>query len=142
MALGLLLHPLFGINNQESRIGIGCPRNHILEELLMSRGIDDDILPFLRRKLDLGRINRDALFLLFLKGIEEIGILKGLARFPGDALDLVHCALGQGIRIVEQTADDRRFAMIHMTDHHDMQNFLFQFLIHYIYPSFRSFCIA
>ena len=110
----------------------------------MARRVDDHIIPLGCGELDAGGVDGNALLLFFLEGIQEIGILKGLARVMGDFLHLGDGSLGQGIRIVEQPANDRGLAVIHMAHHHDIQAcfFMFQFFAHYIYPSFRSFCIA
>ena len=139
VASGLFLHPFMGIHHQKRGLGAGGAGNHVLQKFLVPGGIDDDIIPFFRGELDSGRINGNALLLLFLKSIQKIGILKGFSRVMGDFLHLFHLSQRQCLCIVEEPAQHRGFPVIHMPHHDNIQPVPF---LGHIYPSFLSFCMA
>src|SRR4051812_47373702 len=57
MPAALLLDPFVGRNQQNRRISRRGARYHILQELLMTRGIDDDVWTQFRAKPDLGHVD-------------------------------------------------------------------------------------
>ena len=127
MAAALFLHALFAVDNQERRFSTCRAGNHILQKFLMARRINNHIVALSGRELNARGVNRDTLLLFFLEGIQQVGIFKGLARIVCDFFDLVNGSLRQRIRIVKQAANDRGFAVVHMTHDDDIQPGFFLF---------------
>ncbi len=71
MAPGLLGQALLGIHHEDGGIGLGGAGNHVLEELLVARRVDDHIAPPLGGEPDLGRVHRNSLVAFDLEGIEQ-----------------------------------------------------------------------
>jgi hypothetical protein len=60
----LFLHTFICINEEQRRFCVGRAGDHILEELLMAGGIDDDVLALLSLEPDLRSIDGDVLVAL------------------------------------------------------------------------------
>jgi hypothetical protein len=66
------------------------------------RGVDDDVVALAALEEAARRVDRDALVLLVLEGVEEEGVLERLARALALAPDGVELALRQRVRVGEQ----------------------------------------
>ena len=121
MLLGLLLHALQGIDQQQRPFGPGRPGDHVLEKLLMPRRIDDDVVPALPAEERPRRIDGDSLLLLFKKGIEQERILEFFALLPADGLDLFKLAIRQRSRVGIETPQQGGLPVVHMPDDDDVQ---------------------
>ncbi len=75
---GILLHPFLGIDDQKRGLGAGSARDHVLQELDVTRSIDDDVVALRRLEEDPGRVDGDTLRLLVLQGVEQEGVLERL----------------------------------------------------------------
>ena len=81
-----LVHDAFlGVDEQEGGGGAGGAGHHVLEELLMARGVDDRVGALLRAEEDARGIDGDVLLLLFDQGVEEEGVFE-LHAFDGTVL--------------------------------------------------------
>jgi hypothetical protein len=69
----VFLDAFVGINKQQGGLGIGGAGDHVLEKLLVSRRIDDDILAFGRPEPDLGGVDGDVLIAFGLEGVHQVG---------------------------------------------------------------------
>ncbi len=71
MSLGLRPNSLIAVYDQNTEVGFGCTRGHILEKLQMTRSINQDELVSVEFKIHSSGINTDALLLFFLQRIEQ-----------------------------------------------------------------------
>ena len=140
----LLAHPFIRRDQQHRRIRARRTGDHVFQELLMPRRVDDDVRTAGRFELNLCRINRDVLLLLFKERIKKERILKLHAFFLTRRLDLLHFAIRQRFRVVENTANERGLAVIDVADENDAETLeICCFLTgHYMNPFARSFCMA
>jgi hypothetical protein len=69
-------------------------------------------------KPDLRRVNRDVLVPLRLQRIHQVRPFKRNAAPFGHFLELFQFSFRQRAGIMKQTADKRRFAMVHMAHNH------------------------
>src|SRR6267143_4714773 len=129
MLLGLLLHALQGIDQQQCPFGPSRPGDHVLEKLLVPRRIDDDVVPTLPTEERPRRIDGDSLLLFFKKGIEQERILEFFPLLPADGLDLFKFAIRQRSRVGIETPQQGGLPVVHVPDNDDVQ-------------IFRWFCIS
>ena len=117
----LLLHALVRVDQQQRRLGGGGAGDHVLEELLVARRVDDDVGPLLGVEPDLGGVDRDALVALGLDRVHQERPLERHAAPLGHGLDRVELAVGQGAGLVDQAADQGRLAVVDMADDDDLE---------------------
>ena len=137
---GLFLHAFGRVDEDERGIGAGGAGHHVLEELLVAGRVDDDVLALLGAKPDLRGVDRDVLVALGLQRVHQIGPLERHAAALRDVRELLELAVGQRAGVVEQTADERGFAVVHVPD--DDETELVPRVGHHMYPSRRSFSNA
>ena len=83
--------------------------------------IDDDVLPaFPDEKRPCG-VDRDALLLLFEKGIEQEGILELLSLLATDGLDLFQLAVRQRAGVGIEPSQQGGLAVIDVPDDDDIE---------------------
>ena len=121
MLLGLLLHALQGIDQQQCPFGPSRPGDHVLEKLLVPWRIDDDVVPALPAEKCPRHIDGDALLLFFKKGIEQERILEFLPLLPTDGLDLFKLAIRQRSRVGIETPQQGGLPVVHVSDDDDVQ---------------------
>ena len=71
MAAGLLLHAFVGVDQQQRGFGAGRARDHVLEEFLVARRVDDHVLAFRRAEPDLRGVDGDVLVALGLQAVHQ-----------------------------------------------------------------------
>src|SRR2546423_11039615 len=116
MPTGLLLHAFFRIHQEQRRIGVGSARDHVLDELLVTWLVDDQVFTIAAAKSNLSDVDGDALELLFFEGVQEERVLEWLALLLADAPDLLDAAFFKGAGVREQPPDQSRFTVIDVTD--------------------------
>src|SRR5690349_6207749 len=121
MLFGLFFHAFQRIDQQQRPFGSGRTGDHILEKLLMSRRIDDDVVSTLPTEKRPGRIDSNSLLLLFKEGIKEERVLEFLPLLPADRLDLFEFAIRQRSRVGIETPQQGGLPMVHMPDDNDVQ---------------------
>jgi len=120
VAAGLVHHAFLGVDEQKGGGGAGGAGHHVLEELLVARGIDDRVSALLRAEEDARGIDGDILFLLFNERVEKESIFK-LHAFDGTVLtNLLDLAVGQRVGVVEETADEGGLAVVDVADDDDV----------------------
>jgi hypothetical protein len=82
--------------------------------------VDDDVVARLRLEEHARGVDRDALRALVLERIEQKRILEGLGRARAERTHLLELAVGQRMRIRQQPADDRAFAVIDVSADDDI----------------------
>ena len=74
-------------------------------------------------KPDLRGVDGDVLVALGLERVHQVGPLERHAAALGDFLELLELALGQRAGVVEQPADERGLAVVHVADDDDFELF-------------------
>src|SRR5437879_3728316 len=74
-------------------------------------------------KPDLGSIDCDVLVSLGLERIHQVGPFKRDSAALGNFLELLELSLGQGAGVMEQSADESRFPMVHVTNNDNLELF-------------------
>jgi hypothetical protein len=122
VASALFLDALICGDEEDSGIGAGGTGNHVLEELFMAWGVDDDVGASVRSELDLGGVDGDVLLLLFEKGVEEESVFEVHPFGFGGGLDLGDFSVGEGVGVVEDASDEGGFTVVDMSDEDDAQS--------------------
>ena len=100
MAPGLLGNPLGGVDHQQRGVGRRRPGHHVAEELLVARGIDDDIAARVGTKPDARGVDGDTLVALDLQGVHHEGPFKIGAPALGLGPQFLDLAVGQAAGVV------------------------------------------
>ncbi len=112
----------------------------------MAGCVDDAVGTFFRLEINLRSVDRDALFLFFFQGIEQEGKFETFALLVADVFDGLDFAFGQTAGVRQQSANERGFAVVYMTNDDKPQELAAWsttiIVGHYIYPFARSFCMA
>ena len=121
VAPAVLAHAFLGVDHQHGGLGARRAGDHVLQELDVAGGVDDDVVA--RRALEeaAGGVDRDALVLLVRQRVEQERVLERLARPLALAPDRFELALRQRVRVGEQPADDRALAVIDVADDDDVE---------------------
>lgn len=115
-----------GSHNQHGAVGLGGTRDHVLDEITMSRGIDDGHVVPGGLELPQGDIDGDTTFTLCLQLVQHPGVLEGaLAHLLGFLLELLDGTLVDTTAFVDQVTGGRRLARIDVADDHDVNVRLF-----------------
>ena len=85
----------------------------------MPRRIDDDVIALSRVKRNLRRVDGDILSLLFRKSIEQKSKLKLPAFCLAQFFETLKFSIRQRACVMQQPANERRLAMIHMAYNDD-----------------------
>ena len=118
MAARVLPHPLFGVDDQQRRRGLGGSGDHVPEELYVSRSVDDDVVALRGHEVDARGFDRDALRLLVLERVEQEGVFKGLRVALAVGADSLELALREAARLREEPADDGALAVVDVAGDH------------------------
>ena len=116
----------------------------------MAGRVDDDVVAQVGPEEHPRGIDGDALVLLGLEGVEQERVLELLALTPTRGLDLLELAVPEDPGVGEQSSDEGGLAVIDMADDHDVHGLAVEvpveapvvIVVHYMYPSRRSFSIA
>src|SRR3989442_876000 len=119
--LGLLLHALVGVDHQERCLGARRAGDHVLQELLVARRVNDDVVAALPLEERAGGVDRDALLLFLQESVEEESVLELLALPAADFPNLVELAVGGRAGVGVEPAQQRGLAVIHVADDNDVQ---------------------
>ena len=115
MAAGLGQEALARIDEQDREIGAGRAGCHVAGILLMAGRVGDDEGTFRGRNIAIGDIDRDPLFALGLEPVHEqceVDIAAVGAMPPRIALERFKLIVEDKALLVEQAADQRRFAVV------------------------------
>ncbi len=116
VASGLFAQPLVGVHEEHRGIGARRAGDHVFEEFLVARGVDDGVGPPRRAEGHARGVHGDVLRLLLEQRVHQEGVFEfhalGLAR----GLDALGLAVLHGMRVEQKPADERRFSVIDVTD--------------------------
>ncbi len=121
VAAGLLAQAFLGVDQEDGGVGAGGAGDHVLEEFLVARGVDDRERAAFRAEVNLGRVHRDVLRLLLQQGVEQEGVFEFHSLRLAGGLDLLGLAVGQGVGVEEKPADQGGLAMVDVADDHELQ---------------------
>src|SRR5262249_28111628 len=119
--LGLFLDTFQRVDQQQRGLGACRSGDHVLEELLVSRRVDDNVLTPLPYKEGAGGVDCDALLLLFQKCVEEKSILEFLPLLAADCPHLLQLAIRQRSSIGIETPQQGGLPVVHVPDNDDVQ---------------------
>jgi hypothetical protein len=121
-----LLPDALGPVHQEDR-GVGGRRagDHVLEELLVAGGVDDDVGALRRAEEGLRRVDRDVLFPLLLEGVHQVREFELPPLLAAAPLDLPVPFDGQRAGVVEEPPDQGGLAVVHVAHDDDAQSVLY-----------------
>src|SRR3989344_8462669 len=124
MLNGLGVNAIVSRHDQYRAICLAGTSNHVFNEILMARGINDGKVIFISIKTFMSQINGNSPFLFFLQLIHDKSKFEPfLAKLFGFFLKLPHCLLINILGIVKQPAYSGRFTMIYMTNEYQVNMF-------------------
>ena len=121
VALRLFLHAFIGGDHQHGCVGVRRTRDHVFQKLLVTWCVDNHVVPLHSFERNLSSIDGDVLFLFLEQGIEEKRELELHVFRRARALHLLEFPFGKGIRVVQNSADESRLAVIDVADEDDTQ---------------------
>jgi hypothetical protein len=120
--LRLSAHAVAGVNEQDGDISRRGTGGHVARVLLVPGCVGEDELPPCRREIAVGHVDRDPLFAL---GAEAVGEQREIDRAGVPILrrlgDRVNLILVDGLRVVEQPADQRALPVVDAARRADAQ---------------------
>ena len=121
VAAALFAHPFVPVDCEDRCVCPRCAGDHVLQKLLVPRCIDDGVTAAPGTKRNLRRIDRDILFLLLEQRVKQEREFK-LHRFGRAGLFyLVDLAFGERAGVVQDPSNQRRLAMVNVTDENNTQ---------------------
>jgi hypothetical protein len=127
VALGLSLHAIAGIDQNDRQVAGGRPGGHVAGVLLVAGGIGNDELALRRGEITVGHIDGDALLTLGLQAIDQqrqIDVLASgtdLLRIASNGLQMI---LIDHLRVMQQAADQRALAVVDVAAGEETQELL------------------
>mmetsp|Transcript_278 Transcript_278/g.324 ORF Transcript_278/g.324 Transcript_278/m.324 type:complete len:350 (+) Transcript_278:415-1464(+) len=104
-------------NDEDSNISLGCTSDHVLDEITMSRSIDDGEMVFTSLELPESNINGDTTLALRLQLVEHPRVLeRGLTELGSLLLELLDGTFVNSTALVDQVTSGGRFTSIDMTN--------------------------
>lgn len=130
-----------GVDDEDSAVGLGGTRDHVLDEVTVAGGINDSDLILGGLELPEGNINGDTTLPLGLELVKHPGVLEGALAHIGGFLgsSLAVCSNTEGTRmgvyllellnstlvdttaLVDQVASRGRLARVDVADDHDVE---------------------
>ncbi len=117
----LLADAFVGGDEQHRGIRAGGAGDHVLEEFLVSRRIDDDVGADGGLELNLRGVDGNVLLLLLEQSVQQEGEFEFHPLFPACLPDLFDLAIGQRVGVVENATDQGRFSVVHVADEDDLE---------------------
>merc|ERR1712022_3194 len=107
-------------NHEQAHISLSSARDHVLDEIPVSRSIDDCEVPLLSEEVLGGASNGHTTLALLLLAVHEESESKGLlAKGLSLSLELLHGTLIDTTQLKQQTASGSGLAGVHMTTDHN-----------------------
>ena len=101
----LFAHAFVGADHQDGGVGARRAGDHVLQEFLVSRRVDDDVFASRRSKRNLGRVDRDVLILLFEQRVEQKSEFKFHSLRRARFLHHLDLAFRERIGVVQNPTD-------------------------------------
>jgi hypothetical protein len=119
VAARVLLHPFGGVDHQQRGLGARSPGDHVLQELDMAGGVEDEIVTLATLEEDSCGIDGDALCLFVLQRIEQESVFERLGVELTLSPHLLQLSFGKGVGVGQETADNGALSVIDVADDHD-----------------------
>jgi len=123
MPARLFLHAFEGAAYEHRHLGLGGTGDHVLQELLVSRGVDDDVVARLCGEERLRGVYRDSPLPLLPQVVHEEAELQLPALLLRGPANLLQPALWQRVGVVEQPADEGGLAVVYRAHKNQLQGF-------------------
>lgn len=109
------------VNDEDSTVGLGGAGNHVLDEVTVTRGIDDRAVVLGGLELPQGNVDGDTSLTLSLQLVKHPRVLEGpLVHFCGLLLEPLDHTLVNTSKLVDQVASGGRLARVDMANDHDV----------------------
>mmetsp|Transcript_22648 Transcript_22648/g.72878 ORF Transcript_22648/g.72878 Transcript_22648/m.72878 type:complete len:462 (-) Transcript_22648:14-1399(-) len=107
-----------GRHHQHSHVGLRRARDHVLDEVTVTRRVDDGEVVLGRLELPQGDVDRDATLALRLQLVQHPRVLEGrLAQLGSLLLELLDGTLVDTAALVDQVTSGGGLAGVHVADH-------------------------
>ncbi|GFE54230.1 elongation factor 1-alpha, putative [Babesia ovis] len=104
-------------HHKHSHIGLGGTRNHVLDEVTVTRGVNDSVVVLRGFELPQGDIDGDTTFTLTLQLVQDPGVLeRTLTHVGGFLLELLDGTLVNTTKLVDQVTSGGRLATVDVAD--------------------------
>jgi len=114
------------VNDEDGNVGLGGTSNHVLDEVTVTRGINDSERVLGGFELPESDINGDTTLTLGLEVIKDPGVLeRGLAHFGSLLLVLLNSTLINTTALVDEMASSGGLARVDVTDDDNVNMSLF-----------------
>src|SRR6202035_116652 len=120
MSPALFAHSFVRRDHHDSRVCARRAGDHVLQEFKMPWRIDDDITSAGAGELNLGGVDGNVLLLFFRKRIEKKRVLERLSLRRAALANAFDLSFRQRIGLGENAPDQRRLAVIDVTDKNDL----------------------
>ena len=144
VAAAVLAHALLGVDHQHGRLGARGARDHVLQELDVPGGVDDDVVARLALEEAARGVDGDPLVLLVGERVQQERVLERLAGPLALAPHRLQLPLRQRAGVGQQAPDHRALAVIDVPDDDDVEGISLRFshgrrgAIYHMYPLRRS----
>ncbi len=115
----LVGHALDRVDHHQRGGAVGRAGDHVAQEGAMARRVDQRIMALVGREPDMAHVDGDALVALGLEGVGDERPFERHAALAAGFLQRLDLALGQGVGLVQQPADQGRLAVVDMADDDD-----------------------
>merc|ERR1719322_2209324 len=113
-------------NDQDTTVSLGCSSDHVLDEVTMSRSINDGHIVLGGLKLPQSNVNGDTSLTLGLQFVKNPGVLEGsLARLGGFLLELLNSSLVNTSALVDQVTSGGGLAGVDVSNDDNIDVSLF-----------------
>ena len=110
-----------GVNDENSTVSLGGTGDHVLDEVTVTRGINDGAVVLGGLELPQGNINGDTPLTLGLQLVKHPGVLeRPLVHLSGFLLEPLDHTLVNTSKLVDQMASGGRLARVDMANDHDV----------------------
>lgn len=108
-------------DDQDGNIGLRGSSNHVLDEITVTRGVNDGKHELVGLELPEGNVDGDTTLTLGLELVQNPGILeRTLSGFVGFLLELLNSTLIDTTALVDQMTSSGRLSGIDVTNHDDV----------------------
>jgi len=110
-----------GSNDEDGAVGLGGTSDHVLDEVTVTRGVNDGDIVLGSLELPQSNVDRDTTLTLRLQLVEHPGVLEGtLAELSGFLLELLDSTLVNTTAFVDEVAGRGRLAGVDVTNDDDV----------------------
>ena len=110
-----------GVDDKYSTVSLGGTRDHVLDEVTVSRGINDSAVVLGGLELPQGDIDCDTPLTLSLQLVKHPRVLEGpLVHLSGFLLEPLDHTLVDTSKLVDQVAGGGRLARVDVANDHDV----------------------